>query len=80
MLTYQRPWWQDGAEPVVGKVEWWDETWWRIGEDEVMDRCEFGIFGKIQLKVNKKLGNVEIKAYFCRLNKYITLKIRRLWQ
>ena len=39
-----------------------------------------GIFGKIQLKVNKKLGNVEIKAYFCRLNKYITLKTRRLWQ
>jgi hypothetical protein len=46
----------------------------------MMDRCEIGIFGKIQLKVNKKLGNVEIKAYFCRLNKYITLKIRRLWQ
>jgi hypothetical protein len=21
VLTYQRPWWQDGAEPVVGKVE-----------------------------------------------------------
>ena len=30
----------------------------------MMDRCEIGIFGKIQLKVNKKLGNVEIKAYF----------------
>ena len=44
------------------------------------DRCEIGLFGKIQLKVNKKLGNVEIKAYFRRLNKFITLKIRRLWQ
>ena len=45
-----------------------------------MARCEIGIFGKIQQKVNKKFGNVEIKVYFCALNKYITLKIRRLWQ
>ena len=37
-------------------------------------------FVEIQQKVNKKFGKVKIKAYFCRLNKYITLKTRRLWQ
>ena len=30
------------------------------------------------MKVNKKLGNVEIKAYFCTLNKYITLKNKKI--
>ena len=51
-----------------------------LDKDEAMKKCEIGKFGKIQQKVNKKFGNVEIKAYFCALNKYITLKIRRLWQ
>lgn len=31
-------------------------------------------FVEIQQKVDKKFGKVKIKAYFCRLNKYITLK------
>jgi hypothetical protein len=51
-----------------------------LDKDEAMKKREIGKFGKIQQKVNKKFGNVEIKAYFCALNKYITLKIRRLWQ
>ena len=51
-----------------------------LDKDEAMKKCEIGKFGKIQQKVNKKFGNVEIKAYFCAFNKYITLKIRRLWQ
>ena len=49
-------------------------------KDEAMKKRKIGKFGKIQQKVNKKFGNVEIKAYFCALNKCITLKIRRLWQ
>ena len=43
-----------------------------LDEDEAMKKREIGKFGKIQQKVNKKFGNVDIKAYFCALNKYIT--------
>ena len=30
------------------------------------------------VKFNKKFGKVKIKAYFCRLNKYITLKNKKI--
>ena len=38
----------------------------------------WNFFVEIQQKVNKKFGNVEIKAYFCTLNKYITLKNKKI--
>ena len=49
-----------------------------LDKDEAMKKREIGKFGKIQQKVNKKFGNVEIKAYFCTLNKYITLKNKKI--
>ena len=36
-----------------------------LDKDEAMKKRKIGKFGKIQQKVNKKFGNVEIKAYFC---------------
>ena len=51
-----------------------------LDKDEAMKKREIGKFGKIQQKVNKKFGNVEIKAYFFVFIKCITSKIRRLWQ
>ena len=44
----------------------------------MMARCEIGILGKIQQKVNKKFGNVEIKVYFCACKQIHNIKNKKI--